>query len=66
MAIFISFGLLKDFRKKEVVRKGHEAPTREEGAPPVSGAPRVPLGLRFLVCDIFWSVKIHYIYSLRF
>ena len=33
MAIFISFGLFKNFRKKEVVRKGHEAPTREEGAP---------------------------------
>ena len=39
MAIFISFGLFKDFRKKEVVRKGHEAPTREEGAPPVGRAP---------------------------
>ena len=33
MAIFTSFGIFKNFRKKEVVRKGHEAPTRVEGTP---------------------------------
>lgn len=60
MAIFISFGLFKNFRKKEVVRKGHEAPTREEGAPPrrarpclvgTSSASRTPFScmLRILV-----------------
>ena len=38
MAIFISFGIFKNFRKKEVVRKGHEAPTRVE-APPTGRAP---------------------------
>ena len=37
MAIFISFGLLKNFRKKEVVREGHEASTRVEGAPTLTG-----------------------------
>ena len=47
MAFFISFGLFKNFRKKEVVRKRHEAPTREEGAPPVG---RAPLSRGHLVC----------------
>ena len=37
MAIFISFGIFKNFRKKEVVRKGHEASTRVEGAPTLPG-----------------------------
>ena len=37
MAIFIRFGIFKNFGKKEVVREGHEAPTREEGAPPYVG-----------------------------
>ena len=39
MSIFINFRLFKNLRKKEVVRKGHEAPTREEGAPPIGCAP---------------------------
>ena len=44
MAIFISFGIFKNFRKKEVVQKGHEAPTRVEGAPPLLGAPPCLVG----------------------
>ena len=35
------------------------------GAPPTSWAPRVPSGLRVLARYVFWSVKIHYIYSRR-
>ena len=66
MAIFLHFGIFKNFGKQEVIREGHEASTRVEGAPPVSWAPRVPPGLRFLARYVFWSVKIHYIISRRF
>ena len=48
MAIFISFGLFKNFRKKELVRKGHEGPTRVVGAPYPSR--RGPLPREHLVC----------------
>ena len=37
MAIFISFGILKNIRKEEVVREGHEASTRVEGVPTLTG-----------------------------
>ena len=37
MAIFIPFGIFKNFGKKEVVREGHEASTRVEGAPTPTG-----------------------------
>ena len=56
MAIFISFGLFKDFRKKEVVRKGHDAPTIVEGAATLKG--RVPLSRGHLVC-LSDSVSLH-------
>ena len=65
MAISLSFGIFKKFGKQKVIREGHEASTRVEGAPPVSWAPRVPPGLRFHARYVFWLVKIHYIYSRR-
>ena len=49
MAIFISFGIFKNFRKKEVVQKGHEAPTRVEGVPTFTR--RAPLSRGHLVCS---------------
>ena len=64
MTIFISFGIFKNFRKKEVVREGHEAPTRVEGAPtpigrpPVSWAPWWPPGVRLLLYEGFYPGKI--------
>ena len=66
MAIFLCFGIFKKIGKWEADRKGHEASTRVEGAPPASWAPRVLSGLRFLARYFFWSVKIHYIISRRF
>ena len=59
MAIFISFGIFKNFRKKEVVREGHEASTRVEGAPTLTG--RAPLYCGHLVC-LLDSVFLHVTY----
>ena len=48
MAIFISFGIFKNFRKKEVVREGNEASTRVVGALSLTG--RAPLSRGHLMC----------------
>ena len=53
MAIFISFGIFKNFRKKEVVREGHKASTRVEGAP--RGGGRAPLPRASLVAFLTWT-----------
>ena len=61
MAIFLRFGIFKNFRKQKVIREGHEASTRVEGAPTLtwrapclmdtSCVPRTPFSctLRILV-----------------
>ena len=59
MAIFINFGIFKNFRKKEVVQKGHEAPMRVEGAPTLTG--RAPLSRGHLVY-LLDSVFLHVTY----
>jgi len=37
MAIFISFGIFKNFGNQDVIRERHEASTRVEGAPTLPG-----------------------------
>ena len=59
MAIFISFGIFKNFRKKEVVQEGHKAYARVGGMPTLPG--RAPLSRGHLIClpdSIFLHVTI--------
>ena len=48
MAISLCFGIFKNFEKKEVIREGHEASTKVEGALTLTG--RAPMSHRHLGC----------------
>ena len=58
MAISLSFGIIKNFGKKEVIREEHEAPTRVEGAPTPTGCAPLSRGpLEHLPTDFFCLYK---------
>ena len=69
MAIFISIGIFKNFRKKEEVRKGHKDSTRAEGAPTLTGRASCLVGTSCALrtpfsCAILLSVGKNSLYNL--